>query len=100
MGSSEFDLFVRTQERLIDQQQKMADDIGEIKTMVREAIHTVGYVVKDLDDLKARMARNELVHVSCPARNRAQGWASVLKDLSLIIAILSSGIAVYVSLAK
>jgi hypothetical protein len=75
----------------------MADDIGEIKTMVREAIHTVGYVVKDLDDLKGRIARTEVAHTTCPARLRSHGWASVMKDVSVLIAVVSSGVAIYMA---
>jgi len=97
MGAQEFDLFVRTQERLIDQQGKMAEDIGEIKTMVREAIHTVGYVVKDLDDLKGRIARAETVHTTCPARLRRHGWTEIMKDASVIAAMVASGVAIYLA---
>lgn len=100
MSGPEVELFLRTQERVIDQQQKMSDDLGEIKVMVREAMHTVGYIVKELDDLKGRTSRNETAHFNCPARLRTQGWANVLKDTSILVAVIGSAVAIYTSVVK
>lgn len=57
---------------LIQAQQKIADDISEIKVMVKELSTTMHYVRRDQDELKTRLDRVEAALIKA-----GKTWQSV-----------------------
>ena len=87
-------------------QQKMAEDISEIKGSIREAIKVLDYMAKDQERLRAELEKEtaelkvkvsavERQHQDCPARLRHNGWATSVKDLAFVIALIASFWALY-----
>lgn len=85
---------------LIQAQQKMADDISDIKGMVKEAAQIIHFVRRDQDELKVRLDRVELLHASCPARAKAQAWSISSKDVAWLVAFIGGVAALYFQFKK
>lgn len=85
---------------LIQAQQKMADDVSDIKVMVKEAAQIIHFVRRDQDEMKLRVDKLEGIHADCPARLKANAWSISLKDIAWIVALFGGIVAMYASIKK
>jgi hypothetical protein len=88
MTDNEFQIFLANQERMADEQRKMANDIGEIKVAVKEGAQLLGFLSKNYEGLAARVEKTERSHAECPARLRAHGYGMMFRDFALLLAII------------
>ncbi len=85
---------------LIQAQQKMADDISEIKIMVKEAAQVIHFLRRDQDEMKVRLERVESAHINCPARAKAAAWSISARDFAWLVALMGGIVAVWASFKK
>jgi hypothetical protein len=76
------------------EQQRMAEDVSEIKVLCKELAAVMHFVRRDQDDFKARLDKLELAQQTCPARLKATAWSMSLKDIAWILALVGGIIAV------
>ena len=81
----------------LENQQRMAEDISEIKATLKELAQIGLFLRRDQDELKEahkkqneRMSILEETHRNCPARLRHQAWALSAKDLAWLLAFLAA----------
>jgi hypothetical protein len=75
---------------LLQTQQKMSDDIADIKATIKETAQIMLFIRKDHDELKMKVDRLESNQLSCPARIRAQNWYITSKDLLWFFTVLAA----------
>jgi hypothetical protein len=80
---------------LISCQQKMSEDIGDIKATVKEAASIITFVRRDQDELKVRLDRLEIMHNNCPARQKMNAWSMGAKDIAWLLALVGGILSVW-----
>lgn len=95
MTDNELQLFLATQDRMAEEQRRMAEDISEIKVAVKEASQIFLFMQKSIDQLQLRIEKMELIQTNCPARQRALGYGMLVRDVGIIVSIASAIYAFY-----
>lgn len=84
---------------LIQTQQKMGEDIADIKASIKEAAQILIFLRRDQDELKAELKKRieqlEKQHQECPARLKMQGWSIGLRDYFWLISTIAGTISLW-----
>jgi hypothetical protein len=89
---------------LLQTQQKMSDDIADIKATIKEAAQILIFLRRDHDEFKTetrnRLSQLEKAHLECPARLKMQGWALSLRDVLWLVCAVASVLSVWYTLKR
>jgi hypothetical protein len=69
------------------EQQRIAEDVSEIKVLCKELAAVMHFVRRDQDDFKVRLDKIELAQQTCPARLIATAWGISMKDIAWMLAL-------------
>lgn len=83
------DLLMQT----LQTQQRMSEDISDIKATLKEAAQIVTHLNRDVSDMRNRLEKVERHPLECQAASRHSAWSLTGKDLmwvlGLVVAIAS-----------
>jgi hypothetical protein len=99
-------LFMRTLERTLETQERMSIDIADIKATIKEAAQVMGFLSRELSEVKSRVERDfvelrtrcerlEAHSSTCPALLKYNAWAFSLRDAAWILAVVGAAVAVW-----
>lgn len=101
-------LLMRTLERTLETQERMSNDIADIKATIKEAAQVMGFLSRELSELKAkadrefvelrtRCERLEAHPVSCPALLKYNAWAFSLRDVAWLLTLVGVAVAIWIA---
>ena len=81
----------------LENQQRMAEDIAEIKAAVREAAQVVVFMQRDQNELKNRVEKCEQNYQNCPARVQHNALMFSTRGIMWLLTLIATvlGLAVY-----
>jgi len=99
-------LFMRTLERTLETQERMSNDIADIKATIKEAAQVMGFLSRELSEVKSRVERDFIelrtrcermeAHTSnCPALMKYNAWAFSLRDLAWFLTFVGVCVAIW-----
>lgn len=102
-------ILMQTLERTLQTQEKMSDDIADIKGTLKEAAKVVSHLGESLENVRSEhkvlcqkvetIERTVEKHPQmCPAMQRHSAWSFSMRDVFWIAAMLGSIAAVYAAL--
>jgi hypothetical protein len=71
-------------------QQKMSDDIADIKSTIKETAQIMIFQRRDHDELKIKVDKIDHNQLTCPARLRTTSYGMTLKDIFYFITLFSA----------
>jgi len=80
------DLLLQT----LQTQQKMSEDIAEIKGTVKEAAQIVTHLNRDVTEIKDRLRKVESHPLECPAARRHDAWSMTSRDLLWLLGLVAA----------
>jgi phage shock protein A len=88
MGMEEItkDLLMQT----LQTQQRMSDDISEIKATLKEAAQIVTHLNRDVSELRMRVEKVEKHPMECQAATRHSAWAMTGRDFVWVLGLLAA----------
>lgn len=97
MTEMEVQMFLEQQKIMLENQQRMTEDISDIKASVREAAQIVVFMQRDQNELKQRLNIVETSCAQCPARNHYGAITTTSKALLWILTLVATilGIVLY-----
>ena len=99
-------LFMRTLERTLETQERMSSDIADIKATIKEAAQVMGFLSRELSEVKSRVERDfieirtrcerlEAHSSNCPALMKYNAWAFSLRDVAWLLTLAGVAVAIW-----
>lgn len=76
-------------------QQKISDDISDIKATIKEGAQIVIFLNRDVALVKERLDAIERHPLECPALTKYNAWAFSVRDMAWILTLLSVAFAIW-----
>jgi regulator of replication initiation timing len=88
MGMEEItkDLLMQT----LQTQQRMSEDISEIKATLKEAAQILTHLNRDVSELRSRLEKVEKHPMECQAATRHSAWSVTGKDFMWVLGLLAA----------
>lgn len=85
------DLLLQT----LQTQQKMSEDIADIRATIKEASQIMIHLNRDVADVRNRVEHLERHPNECPAAKRHSAWALSAKDVMWLLALAAAAWALW-----
>lgn len=76
-------------------QQKMSEDIADIRATIKEASQIMIHLNRDVSDVRNRVEHLERHPNECPAAKRHSAWALSAKDVMWLLALAGAAWALW-----
>ncbi len=80
------DLLMQT----LQTQQRMSDDISDIRATLKEAAQIVTHLNRDVSDMRSRLEKVERHPMECQAATRHSAWSMTSKDFLWVLGLIAA----------